>query len=110
MFFRNLKDKSDEEKKIIGLVLSLIITLLIIGCYVVYKKTFVRDDGTSISFSELKQVKDIKKQFGEIFNFDNSSTTDVMLDGSSTTEEIYSTSSASTETLDESSTTEDNIL
>jgi hypothetical protein len=68
-FFRHLKEKSDEEKKIIGLVLSLVITLLIIGCYIVYKKTIVKYENSGIPFSELRQIKDIKKQVGDIFNF-----------------------------------------
>ena len=69
MFFRNLKDKSDEEKKMIGLVLSLLITLIIIGCYMIYRNKIVKEENTGVPFSELKQVKDIKGQIGNIFNF-----------------------------------------
>lgn len=53
----------------IGLVLSLLITLIIIGCYMIYRNKIVKEENTGVPFSELKQVKDIKGQIGNIFNF-----------------------------------------
>jgi hypothetical protein len=78
--FKKLQDRSEGEKKIIGLTLSLVITLFIIGGWIVYKKAINKVGETSVSFWSTKGFQNMKNQVGSIFNFTNSALKDFPLE------------------------------
>lgn len=57
------KTKSDSEKKVIAFIFALVITGLIVGSYVLYRRAFPEENKTSFSVFDMDEMKSIKENF-----------------------------------------------